>query len=98
MKCHHSGGVHDFAIETDGMTRCPEHGVTLLWHGNPITDAELKTAAAVESRMDEALALVEAARTDTRSAPCRAAADQPHLSDGHTACRRPGCACSCHTA
>ncbi|MCX4675513.1 hypothetical protein OG413_09310 [Streptomyces sp. NBC_01433] len=97
MKCHHSGGVHDFAIETDGMTRCPEHGVTLLWHGEPITDAELAGTAAAWTRLDEELAAAEAARSDTYSAVCRAAAEQSHLADGHTACRRPGCACPCHS-
>ncbi|MCX4677050.1 hypothetical protein OG413_17365 [Streptomyces sp. NBC_01433] len=97
MKCHHADGSHEFPVETEDMAWCPEHEVTLLWHGEPITDAELKTAAAVESRMDEALALAEEARADTQSAHCRAAAGQPHLPDGHVACWRPGCACPCHT-
>ncbi|MDJ0460567.1 hypothetical protein [Streptomyces sp. H27-C3] len=28
---------HDFPIEDDEGAYCAEHGVTLLWHGPPIT-------------------------------------------------------------
>ncbi|MEV5688992.1 hypothetical protein AB0L68_38450 [Streptomyces sp. NPDC052164] len=94
MKCHHSGGVHDFANETESMARCPEHGITLLWHGQPITDAELTEATASGARLDDALALAEQLRGDTHSTPCRAA-QQPHLADGHDHCQRPDCACPC---
>ncbi|MFC9857819.1 MULTISPECIES: hypothetical protein [unclassified Streptomyces] len=95
MKCHHSGGVHDFAIETDSMARCPEHGITLLWHGEPITNTELAEAAAAEARLDDMLALAEQLRGDTHSTPCRAAR-QPHLADAHDHCRLRDCACVCH--
>ncbi|MEV6081092.1 hypothetical protein AB0L80_39280 [Streptomyces sp. NPDC052069] len=96
MKCHHSGGAHDFPVETDDMARCPEHGVTLLWHGDPITNTELAEAAASGARLDDVLDLAEQLRGDTHSAHCRAA-QQPHLTDGHDHCRRPDCACFCHT-
>ncbi|MFI8810544.1 MULTISPECIES: hypothetical protein [unclassified Streptomyces] len=96
MKCHHSGGVHDFPVETEDMACCPEHGITLLWHGQPITNTELAQAAAAGAQLDDVLALAEQLRGDTHSTPCRAA-QQPHLTDGHDHCRRPDCACPCHT-
>ncbi|MFI6701788.1 hypothetical protein ACIBJC_22955 [Streptomyces sp. NPDC050509] len=39
------GGGHDFPHEDDQAARCDEHGITLLWHGPPITDADLTTGA-----------------------------------------------------
>ncbi|MFI8438643.1 hypothetical protein ACIGJO_33910 [Streptomyces sp. NPDC079020] len=96
MNCHHRNGVHPFPVETATTARCPEHGITLLWHGDPITDTELSEAAAAETRLDDLLSMAEELRGDTHSAHCRAAA-LPHLADGHTHCRRADCACSCHT-
>ncbi|MFI8435823.1 hypothetical protein ACIGJO_19110 [Streptomyces sp. NPDC079020] len=96
MNCHHDNGVHPFPIQTETMARCPEHGITLLWHGDPVTDTQLAAAAAAETRLNDLLNLAEELRGDTHSPPCRAAA-QPHLSDGHTRCRRTDCACPCHT-
>ncbi|MEV5680944.1 hypothetical protein [Streptomyces sp. NPDC052179] len=96
MKCHHENGAHDFPVETDDMAWCPEHGVTLLWHGDPVTNTELAEAAASGARLDDVLNLAEQLRGDTHSAHCRAA-QQPHLADGHDHCRRSGCACFCHT-
>lgn len=29
-------GQHDFPIEDDSGAYCEEHGVTLIWHGDPI--------------------------------------------------------------
>ncbi|MFI8433209.1 hypothetical protein ACIGJO_05595 [Streptomyces sp. NPDC079020] len=95
MKCHHADGVHDFAVETDTMARCDEHGITLLWHGDPITAAELAAAAAALSRLDDALDVAERLRADDHSTSCRAA-QQPHLADGHAYCRRTDSACACH--
>ncbi|MFE3141725.1 hypothetical protein [Streptomyces scopuliridis] len=39
MKC--PSGVHDFPEEDETSAYCPEHGITLLWHGEPITDDDL---------------------------------------------------------
>jgi hypothetical protein len=34
-------GDHEFPDEDDTGARCEEHGVTLLWHGPPITPEDL---------------------------------------------------------
>ncbi|WP_069625310.1 hypothetical protein [Streptomyces niveus] len=34
-------GTHDFPSEDDEGAYCPEHGVTLLFHGLPITPEDL---------------------------------------------------------
>lgn len=34
-------GDHDFPSEDDEGAYCPEHGVTLLFHGPPITPEDL---------------------------------------------------------
>lgn len=34
-------GVHDFPEEDDAGAYCPEHGITLLYHGDPITPEDL---------------------------------------------------------
>lgn len=36
-------GEHDFPVEDDKGAYCDEHGVTLLWHGPPITPQDLVT-------------------------------------------------------
>ncbi|WP_405794137.1 hypothetical protein [Streptomyces sp. NBC_01506] len=35
-----SGG-HEFPVEDDEGAYCPEHGVTLLYHGDPIAPEDL---------------------------------------------------------
>ncbi|MEV0035088.1 hypothetical protein [Streptomyces sp. NPDC050804] len=32
-------GQHDFPIEDEAGAYCPEHGVTLVWHSPPASDA-----------------------------------------------------------
>ncbi|WP_066955913.1 hypothetical protein [Streptomyces lushanensis] len=34
-------GQHEFPIEDESGAYCPDHGVTLLWHGPPITEDDL---------------------------------------------------------
>ncbi|MCI3226333.1 hypothetical protein [Streptomyces sp. NP-1717] len=34
-------GDHAFPIEDDAGAYCPEHGITLLFHGDPITPDDL---------------------------------------------------------
>ncbi|WP_274562989.1 hypothetical protein [Streptomyces spiramyceticus] len=34
-------GEHEFPVEDDEGAHCEEHGVTLLWHGPPITPENL---------------------------------------------------------
>ncbi|WP_228182006.1 hypothetical protein [Streptomyces anulatus] len=33
--CYADGGAHEFPVEDDTGAHCPEHGITLLWHGTP---------------------------------------------------------------
>lgn len=42
--CVTEDGLHDFPDEDKGGARCDEHGVTLLFHGPPITPADLVVA------------------------------------------------------
>lgn len=35
-------GDHDFPVEDSQGAHCPEHGVTLLWRGDPITPEDLR--------------------------------------------------------
>ncbi|GAA3489684.1 hypothetical protein [Streptomyces cremeus] len=39
------GNGHPFPYEDETTARCPEHGVTLLWHGEPITADDLAPEA-----------------------------------------------------
>ncbi|MFE9886903.1 hypothetical protein [Streptomyces scopuliridis] len=39
MRC--PTGVHNFPVEDETGAYCREHGMTLLWHGEPITDDDL---------------------------------------------------------
>ncbi|MEK8144145.1 hypothetical protein NKH18_26650 [Streptomyces sp. M10(2022)] len=34
-------GLHDFPIEDESGAYCDEHGVTLLWHSDPISEQDL---------------------------------------------------------
>lgn len=43
MKCVKGDREHDFPIENSLGARCPEHGVTLLFRGDPIVAEELTT-------------------------------------------------------
>ncbi|MBT2400773.1 hypothetical protein [Streptomyces sp. ISL-100] len=36
-----SKGEHDFPVENDKGAYCDEHGVTLMWHGPPITPEDI---------------------------------------------------------
>ncbi|WP_157874275.1 hypothetical protein [Streptomyces sp. AcH 505] len=42
--CATRDGIHTFPYETEVEAFCPEHGVTLLWHGPPITPPDLAGA------------------------------------------------------
>lgn len=45
--CYADGIRHDFPVEDSTGAHCPEHGVTLLWHGPPIADADLSPTETV---------------------------------------------------
>ncbi|MER7555262.1 hypothetical protein ABTX86_35565, partial [Streptomyces anulatus] len=45
MRCFAEGEAHDFPIVDGTGAYCPEHEVTLLWRGDPITSADVPQGA-----------------------------------------------------
>ncbi|RDG37290.1 hypothetical protein [Streptomyces corynorhini] len=39
-------GGHDFPEENASLARCDEHGITLLWRGEPAEDSDFPSAPA----------------------------------------------------
>nr|WP_078585487.1 hypothetical protein [Streptomyces anulatus] len=48
MRCYAEGDAHDFPVEDETGAYCPEHGVTLLWRGAPITAVDLTRGAGAD--------------------------------------------------
>ncbi|MDX3591708.1 hypothetical protein PV749_11295 [Streptomyces sp. ID03-2B] len=91
MRCFAEGGVHESPVEDETGAYCPEHGVTLLWRGDPITAADVSGGSVAD--LD---ALSEGAEGPC-SVVCRSAL-VTDLADVHALCRLPECACACHVA
>jgi hypothetical protein len=51
MRCVH--GDTDHEVPDEGGAYCEERGVTLLWHGPPITPDDLTPAAPVPAEPEE---------------------------------------------
>ncbi|MEU8892987.1 hypothetical protein [Streptomyces sp. NPDC048442] len=49
--CVKGGRSHPY--EDDSGAYCEEHGVTLLWNGDPITDDDLATPPAAPAESEE---------------------------------------------
>ncbi|MEV6473861.1 hypothetical protein [Streptomyces sp. NPDC051657] len=45
-RCYGGGDAHPFLVEDDTGAHCPEHGITLLWHGDHV--ATEQTASGVQ--------------------------------------------------
>ncbi|MFJ3324021.1 hypothetical protein ACIPMT_06180 [Streptomyces griseus] len=91
MRCFAEGGVHEVPSE-DGMGACcPEHGVTLLWRGDPITAVDVSGGSIA------ALDALSAGADGPCSVVCRSAL-VTDLADVHALCRLLDCACPCHVA
>ncbi len=89
MRCYAEEGVHEVPSE-DGMgAYCPEHGVTLLWRGDPITAADVSGASVV------ALDALSAGAEGPCSIVCRSAL-VTDLAGVHSLCRLLECTCPCH--
>ncbi|MEU5327882.1 hypothetical protein AB0G65_16635 [Streptomyces parvus] len=84
-------GAHDPPGEDETGACCPEHGVTLLWRGDPITPADAAGGSAV------VLDALAAGADGPCSVVCRSGL-VTDLADVHALCRLPGCACPCHAA
>ncbi|MFC9029809.1 hypothetical protein [Streptomyces arboris] len=83
------GDALDFPVEDDTGAYCPEHGVTLLWRGEPIAGADL--AEEVDTSWGE----LTAGADGPYSVVCRGASVSD-LAAAHAVCRQPDCGCPCH--
>lgn len=91
MKCYAEGEAHDFPVEDEAGAYCPEHEMTLLWRGDPITAADVPEGAVV------ALDALSVGADGPCSVVCRSAL-VTDLADVHALCRLPECTCPCHAA
>ncbi|MGC5533224.1 hypothetical protein [Streptomyces sp. SR-10] len=91
MTCFAEGGVHDFPSEDESGAYCPEHEVTLLWRGDPITSADVPQGAVAD------LDGLSAGADGPYGVVCRSAL-VTDLVGVHALCRRPGCVCPCHAS
>ncbi|MFD3516185.1 hypothetical protein [Streptomyces sp. NPDC058657] len=51
--CVKGGRQHPFPVEDDTGAYCEKHGVTLLWHGDPITPEDLSPATPLPAGTEE---------------------------------------------
>ncbi|MCX4710759.1 hypothetical protein PV749_24850 [Streptomyces sp. ID03-2B] len=91
MRCYADGVAHEVPSEDRVGAYCPEHGVTLLWRGDPITAADVSGGSVAD--LD---ALSEGAEGPC-SVVCRSAL-VTDLASVHALCLRQDCACQCHAA
>ncbi|SBU97610.1 hypothetical protein YW5DRAFT_05581 [Streptomyces sp. Ncost-T6T-1] len=89
MRCYVEEDAHESPVEDETGAYCPEHGVTLLWRGDPITAADAAGGPVV------ALDALAAGADGPCSVVCRSGL-VTDLADVHALCRLPGCACPCH--
>lgn len=91
MRCFAEGVAHEVLSEVGTGVFCPEHGVTLLWRGDPISAADGSGGSVV------ALDALSVGVEGPCSVVCRSAL-VTDLADVHALCRLPECACPCHAA
>ncbi len=91
MRCYAEGDAHDFPIEDEKGAHCPEHEVTLLWRGEPITSADVPLGAVA------GLDGLSAGADGPYGVVCRSAS-VTDLAGVHALCRRLDCVCPCHAA
>lgn len=91
MRCYADGGAHESSVEGETGAYCPEHEVTLLWRGDPITVADATGGAVV------ALDGLSAGADGPHGVVCRSAL-VTDLASVHALCLREDCACQCHAA
>nr|WP_239148567.1 hypothetical protein [Streptomyces anulatus] len=91
MRCFAEGDAHDFPIVDGTGAYCPEHEVTLLWRGDPITSADVPQGA------DADLDGLSAGADGPYGVVCRSALVSG-LAAVHAMCQRPDCVCPCHAS
>ncbi|WSU10181.1 hypothetical protein OG245_21675 [Streptomyces sp. NBC_01116] len=91
MRCFAEGDAHDFPVEDESGACCPEHGVTLLWRGDPITvtDATGGTGVVLDG--------LSAGADGSYGVVCRSVRGT-NLAGVHALCLRLDCVCPCHAA
>ncbi|MFH9689316.1 hypothetical protein ACH4LE_23855 [Streptomyces sp. NPDC017413] len=89
MRCYAEGDAHELPVEDDTGAYCPEHEVTLLWRGDPITAADVAEGAVA------ALGGMRAGADGPYGVVCRSAL-VTGLAEVHAYCLRPDCVCPCH--
>ncbi|WP_329156893.1 hypothetical protein OHA63_17230 [Streptomyces anulatus] len=89
MRCFTEGDAHDIPIENGTVAYCPEHEVTLLWRGDPITSADVPQGSVAD--LDGLSAGVDG----PYGVVCRSAL-VTGLAAVHALCLRPDCVCPCH--
>ncbi|MDX3485909.1 hypothetical protein PV665_11390 [Streptomyces sp. ID05-18] len=89
MRCYAGGEGHELPIEGESGAYCPEHEVTLLWRGDPITSADVPQGAVAD------LDGLSAGADGPYGVVCRSAL-VTDLAGVHALCLRPDCVCPCH--
>ncbi|WP_257895125.1 hypothetical protein [Streptomyces anulatus] len=89
MRCFAEGDAHDIPIEDGTGAYCPEHEVTLLWRGDPITSADVPQGSVAD------LDGLSAGADGPYGVVCRSAL-VTGLAGVHALCLRPDCVCPCH--
>ncbi|MEV7656889.1 hypothetical protein AB0O39_22230 [Streptomyces anulatus] len=89
MRCFAEDDAHDFPVKDGSGAYCPEHEVTLLWRGDPVTAADATGGA------DAGLDGLSAGADGPYGVVCRSAL-VTGLADVHALCLRPDCVCPCH--
>ncbi|MEU5228685.1 hypothetical protein AB0G82_05375 [Streptomyces anulatus] len=89
MRCYAGGEAHELPIEGESGAYCPEHEVTLLWRGDPITSADVPQGAVAD------LDGLSAGADGLYGVVCRSAL-VTDLAGVHALCLRPDCVCPCH--
>ncbi|WP_247708888.1 hypothetical protein [Streptomyces sp. C3-3] len=89
MRCYAGEEAHELPIEGESGAYCPEHEVTLLWRGDPITAADATGGAGA------GLDGLSAVADGPYGVVCRSAL-VTGLAGVHALCLRPDCVCLCH--
>ncbi|MEU4178257.1 hypothetical protein [Streptomyces sp. NPDC026589] len=93
MRCFATGDAHEVPVEGATGAYCPEHEVTLLWRGDPITSADVPQVAVAVADLGG----LSAGADGPYGVVCRSAL-VTGLAEVHAYCLRPDCVCPCHEA
>ncbi|WSV22648.1 hypothetical protein OG554_20795 [Streptomyces griseus] len=89
MRCYADGVAHEVPSEDRVGAYCPEHEVTLLWRGDPITSVDVPRGSVADL---DGLSL---GADGPYGMACRSAL-VTDVAAVHAVCCRPDCVCPCH--